>query len=701
MKILRFIPLLLLVVSCSISGEKAENRYETWSYYLGDPSGSQFTSLDQFTPENLDQLEVAWIYEAGGATDRSVIQTNPLIANNMVYGIGPNLKVFAVDAATGEEVWARRPIESNAVSRGLMYWADGDDKRILVGLQQYVAAFDALTGELIKTFGNGGLLDLKLNFDRDVTDNSLVATSPGVIYQDILIQGFMTSEDLPAVPGDIRGYDVRTGALLWTFHTIPRPGEFGAGTFPENAWIFLGGANNWAGMTLDDEAGIVYVPTGSAAFDFWGGNRPGDNLFANSLIALDAKTGQRLWHYQTVKHDIWDRDLPSPPNLVTITKDGKTFDAVAQPTKSGHIFIFDRKTGEPIYPIEEVPVFSSQLDQEIVASSQALPALPPPVSRQNLSEDDLNDWSVDYDSLKTILSQVSNRGQFDPPSTEGTVIFPGFDGGAEWGGSAYNPETGWLYVNANEMPWVLTMVPLENNEGGSLSEQGRGVYESYCMMCHGAELQGTQFHGNALPLVGLNKRLSMDSVLTILNTGRNEMPAFSFISDNRKKAVAAYLMEDTLSDGIAELNMRPEKPYGHKGYIRFVDSEGYPAVKPPWGTLNAIDLNSGKIMWQVPLGEVEELKKRGISATGTENYGGPIVTSTGLVFIASTPDKFLRAFDARSGAELWRYKLPFASMATPAMYEVNGRQFLVLAAGGGKISKDRGGLYMAFSLPDK
>ncbi|MDH5396910.1 MAG: PQQ-binding-like beta-propeller repeat protein [Cyclobacteriaceae bacterium] len=692
----------LFIFSCQSGETKLEkNFYKTWSHYLGDPARTHYSSLDQINKENVGQLEVAWEYKTGDAAKNTVIQTNPLIADGMVYGVSPALKVFALDARTGEEIWSEKPLEQGGVARGLMRWTDGTDTRILVGLRQYVAAFDAKTGELVKGFGENGLLDLKKGFDRDVSEVSLEATSPGVIYKDLLIQGFLTSEGLPAVPGDIRAFDVRTGALKWTFHTIPRPGEYGYETFPENAWLYTGGANNWCGMTLDDERGIVFVPTGSAAFDFWGGDRKGDNLFANSLIALDANTGERIWHYQTVKHDIWDRDLPTPPTLVTVERDGKQIDAVAQPTKSGFVFLFNRETGEPLFPIEEKEYPPSDLYEEHTASTQPLPLKPEPFSRQRLDEGDINDFSKDKDSLLAVLRQSRSDGQFVPPSTEGTVIFPGFDGGAEWGGSGYDPNSNILYVNANEMPWVLTMLDIRGQGGKSLYDQGKKVYRNYCMICHGAELQGTQFHGNALPLIDLKSRLSPDSVHNILEKGRNTMPSFGFITEAERTAVIGFLMEDTVSVALEGVENVITLPYSHTGYIRFVDSEGYPAVKPPWGTLNAIDLNSGEIKWKVPLGEFEELTAKGIPKTGMENYGGPVVTAGGLVFIAATKDKYLRAFDKDTGEEVWRYKLPFASLATPATYEVGGKQYLVLASGGGKNTKERGDVYMAFALPDK
>ena len=465
--------------------------------------------------------------------------------------------------------------------------------------------------------------------------------------------------------------------------------------------MYTGGANNWCGLSLDEERGIVFVPTGSAATDFWGGDRKGENLFANCLIALDANTGERIWHFQTVKHDIWDRDLPSPPTLVTVTHNGKKRDAVAQITKSGHVYLFDRETGESLFPIEEKAYPPSDLFGEEAWPTQPLPTKPPAFSRQQLTEADINPFSEDRDSLIEVLRNAKSQGQFYPPSIQGTVIFPGFDGGGEWGGAGFDPTTGVLYVNANEMPWILTMVDLRGTGGKTLFDQGKKVYQTYCMSCHGADLKGTTFHGVAPALLAIKDRISGDSIISILNNGRNTMPVFGFLTDAEKQAVVAFLHEDKESPGLSGENEIIAAPYGHTGYNRFVDSDGYPAVKPPWGTLNAIDLNKGEILWQVPLGEIEALTAKGIPPTGTENYGGPIVTAGGLIFVGATKDKTIRAFNKETGEEVWKYQLPYSAMATPATYEKDGKQYIVFVASGGKVTsaEDRGDLYIAFALP--
>jgi quinoprotein glucose dehydrogenase len=483
----------------------------------------------------------------------------------------------------------------------------------------------------------------------------------------------------------------------WIFYTIPRPGEYGYETWPEGAYKKSGGANSWAGMTLDESTGIVYIPTGSASFDFWGGHRLGENLYANSLIALNATTGERIWHYQTIRHDMWDRDLPAPPNLVQINRGDSTIAAVAQITKSGRVFVFDRADGIPLFPIEEVEVPPSTLLGEEAWPSQPLPLLPPPFARQLFSEEEVTDISPEATAyVKEKIKELKFGYNFTPPSTEGTVIFPGFDGGGEWGGAAYDATTGLLYVNANEMPWILTMVPTSS---GKVS-LGNSSYLSHCAMCHGPELKG-DITGAYPSLIDLDKRLKRDQVKALINNGKGRMPAFKQLNEDVKEHIIDYLFnaeksDDTQSQG-ATANI-DAVPYTTTGYNRFIDQEGYPAVKPPWGTLNAINLNKGTIEWKVPLGEFKELTERGIPQTGTENYGGPAVTAGGLVFIAASKDEHIRAFDKDTGEELWKYKLPVGGYATPAVYAVDGKQYVVIAAGGGKMGTPSGDYYIAFAL---
>jgi quinoprotein glucose dehydrogenase len=525
------------------------------------------------------------------------------------------------------------------------------------------------------------------------------ATTPAVVYRDLIILGSIVSEDLPSAPGDIRAYDARTGKLRWSFHTIPHPGEFGYQTWPKDAWTYSGGANNWSGMSLDEKRGLVFVPTGSAAFDFYGANRLGDNLFANCLIALKAERGERVWHFQTVKHDVWDRDLPAAPSLVTVKRDGHAVDAVAQITKSGHVFVFERETGKPLFPIEYQRFPVSDVDGEGLAETQPLPLKPPPFARQRFTEEMVTQRTPEaHNAVLSQFRKVRSTGQFTPPSLEGTVIFPGYDGGGEWGGGSFDPETGLFYVNSNEMPWILKLVPRPPRESITSS---RDLYLANCASCHRGDLQGSPPEFPSL--IGIGQRLDESEVRAVIRQGSGRMPGFAHLQTEGIEALSRYV----ISGKEIEVGAKTADPpliapkYRHDGYNKFLDPDGYPAVQPPWGSLTAIDLNSGEIVWKIPFGEFPELVKRGIRDTGSENYGGSVVTAGGLLFIGATNhDKRFRAFDKSSGKLLWETTLPAAGNATPAVFEVNGRQFVVIAAGGGKWGLPSGGIYVAFALPE-
>ncbi len=681
-----------------------KDHYRTWRHYLGDPARTHYSSLDQINVNNVSQLELAWEYKSNDHTEGTYIQFNPLIVEDRVFVVTPGLKVAALNGRTGKEVWTFDPgtdYSYGSFTRGLHYWESGEDRRIMFAAKDFLYALDANNGLPISSFGTEGKVALDTEgMPREVKELSFFTNSPGAIYQNLIMLGFSTSEQIPSVPGNIRAFDVRTGELAWVFHLLPQPGEYGYDTWPEAAYAYSGGVNNWCGMTLDEERGILFVPTGSAASDFWGGDRKGENLFANCIVALNAETGERIWHYQTVHHDIWDRDLPAPPTLVTVTHNGKQIDAVAQITKSGFVFVLDRETGENLFPVEEKVFPASNLFQEEAWPTQPIPQKPEPFARQVLTIDDINPFSKDRDSLIEVLKKVHSRGPFYPPTEQGTVIFPGFDGGGEWGGAAFDPKSQYLYVNANEMPWILTMVDLRDQQKAlTLFDQGKSTYQKFCMSCHGADMKGTIYHGKAPALLNLKDRMQADSIHTLLKNGRNNMPSFNFLEEETVTALTAFLLDDQLTKADpSNQESKSLSPYGHTGYNRFVDSEGYPAVSPPWGTLNAIDLNKGEIVWQVPLGEYEELTQKGIPITGTENYGGPVVTAGGLVFIGATKDRQFRAFDSRTGEEVWNYKLPFAAMATPATYEIEGKQYVIIAAGGGKNTQEKGDMYVVFAL---
>jgi quinoprotein glucose dehydrogenase len=485
--------------------------------------------------------------------------------------------------------------------------------------------------------------------------------------------------------------------MRWAFHTIPHPGEFGYETWPKDAWKYSGAANNWAGMAVDPQRGIVYVPTGSAAFDFYGANRLGDDLFANCLIALNANTGERIWHFQGVKHDIWDRDFPAPPVLVTLKRDSGDIDAVAQTTKQGFVYVFDRSNGKPLFPIEYRHYPPSNVPGEGAAAEQPLPTKPAPYARQLLTESlltnrtpETHQWALEH------FRQFRSEGQFVPFGVGiDTVIFPGFDGGAEWGGPAVDPSTGILYVNANEMAWTGA---LAENTG---ENSPKAIYLSQCSVCHGEKMAGSP---PAIPsLLTVGERLAPAQIAGIIKNGKGRMNGFPNLPPEHLSALVDFLTSGENKELTSNQPPPPGMNYRFTGYRRFLDPDGYPAIAPPWGTLSAIDLNTGEYAWKINLGEYPGLAARGMTNTGSENYGGPIVTAGGLVFIGATNyDKKFRALDKSTGKLLWETTLPFAGNATPATYEVSGRQYVVIAAGGGKDPKSpSGGVYVALALPRK
>lgn len=686
-----------------------------WGTYLGSKTADHYSELKQITPENVNQLAVAWTYHSGGSAtnNRSQIQCNPLVINGILYGTSADLQLFAVNATSGAEIWRFDPasvhgVTKTGVNRGLSWWSDGYSERLFYANDRFLHCIDPKTGIPVASFGEGGRVNLKADLGRDVSKLSQNLTSPGIVCGDLIVVGSRLGEGpAPAAPGHIRAYDVRTGRLAWRFHTIPQPGEFGHETWPPDAYRHIGGANVWAGFSLDEKRGIVFCPTGSAAFDFWGGNRVGDNLFANCLIALDVKTGERIWHQQLVRHDLWDRDLPAPPTLLTVRRNGRAIDAVAQVTKSGHVFVFERETGTPLFPLMEVHVPQSDLHGETAAATQRIPQKPEPFSRQIFSYNEITDLSAE--SHKQVLERffkLRPHTLFAPPAREGTIIFPGFDGGAEWGGAAADPD-GILYVNANEMAWVLTMVEAKRSTAADGSASGAAIYSQICAACHGQDRSGNAAQ-NVPSLAGLEQRMKRRDIMSLLQTGKGLMPSFGFLSEKQQEAVADFILGlDVPTPSPVSQEPRPPSggdtvgliPYSTTGYHRWLDPSGYPALKPPWGTLNAIDLNSGEYLWRSNLGEYPELTARGVPPTGTENYGGPVVTAGGLVFIAASRDEHLRAFDSRSGRELWRARLPAAGYATPATYAVAGRQYVVIACGGGKCGTKSGDAYVAFALP--
>jgi quinoprotein glucose dehydrogenase len=712
---------LLFAGCCSCTNSPAK-KYNDWTVYNGGHDAIKYSSLSQIDTNNVAQLQLAWTYHTGDVdtANHSQIQCNPIIVNGILYGVSPQMKLFAVDAVTGQEKWVFDPNAKTEHDddrttfhimincRGVAYWSDGkDDQRIFFTAGSLTYAIQAETGKPVLTFGKAGAIDLHDGLGRDVSKLFVVNTSPGVVFNDLLILGTRVDEAPPSAPGHIRAYDVRTGEQRWIFHTIPQPGEFGYETWEnKDNWQHIGGANAWSGFSLDEQRGIVFAATGSAAYDFYGGKRKGANLFANCLLAIDAKTGKRIWHFQFIHHDLWDKDLPTPPSLVTLNVDGKKIEAVAQTTKNGMVYVFERATGKPVFDIQEIPVeTTSDLAGEQVWPTQPVPVKPAPFVRQTLTAADINPYMPEASRVKIQKDMEGYRfgNMFLPPGTKPSLVLPGYDGGAEWGGSAFDPQTGLLYVNANEMAWIMEMKPqkMEIPVSETNLQAGQRLFGQQCAACHGANRKGT---GNNPTLIDIQKKYDVAAFNSLLNTGRRMMPAFNHLSHADKNAVAAYVMDIKAEQVKKYIGGNQEDtvnfmPYKMAGYNKFLTPEGYPAISPPWGTLNAINLNTGELAWKIPLGEYEELKAKGIPATGTENYGGPVVTAGGLVFIAAARDGKFRAFHKTTGKLLWEYQLPAPGFASPAVYELHGKQYIVIACGGGKLKTNSSDAYVVFALP--
>ena len=681
--------------------------YETWSDYLGDPGRSHFSTLNAFTPENVGSLEIAWEHEL---EDSGQMQMNPIVVDSILYGVSASLRAFALDARTGESLWVFGDTlnEAASTSRGVSYWAEGEDKRVFFTVGPELYALDALTGVPVPSFGGGGKIDLRSGMPESARSKFVISNTPGTIYKNLIIMPLRVAESAGAAPGDIMAFDVKTGGLEWVFHTIPHPGEKGYDTW-ENPGAYLntavGGANNWAGMALDETLEILYVPTGSAAPDFYGADRKGQNLFANSLLALDANTGTYKWHFQLVHHDLWDRDPPAPPNLFTITRDGKEIPAVAQITKQGYIFLFNRITGEPLFEIEEQPFPGSVLNGEASWPTQPIPMKPRPFARQAhmLDTSDISPYAPNREELKGVFLSADKR-EYRPPGVDPVLLLPGYDGGAEWGGAGADPDNGILYVNSNEMPWFLQMSPVKQ---AVFNSPGEAVYNQHCVICHQSDRSGVPASGFP-SLLDLEHRKTAKEIEALLASGKGMMPGFPQISNAGKEALLRFLLnqeagpQETGKSEVSEVppadTMPPDVPYQHLGYSKFLDANGNPAITPPWGTLHAIDLNLGEYLWSIPLGDTPGIETEDGTPTGTENYGGPIITKNHLLFIAATKDGYFRAFDRRSGKLLWEYLLPAPAFATPALYEVDGVQYIALACGGEKLGTPKGNKILAFKL---
>ncbi len=601
--------------------------YESWDQYLGGGDSSQYSSLDQIDSDNVTDLEVVWTYPTG---ERGAYRFNPIIVDGVMYVLAHNNSLIALDAATGEEIW-RKEHEGPVSNRGMNIWRseDGSDKRIFYLNAGQLTSVDADTGETVTSFGEDGRVDLRDAYGGEYGEvRPLQTANPGRIFENLIIMSLPTAgAGYMTTPADIHAYDVLNGELAWIFHTVPRPGEFGADTWPDDASASYGGVHNWSESTVDEELGIIYIPTGTARYDFYGGNRHGANLFGNSIVALDARSGERLWHFQTIHHDLWDYDLPTAPKLLTVVHDGVEIPAVALPSKQGYVFVFNRITGEPLWPIEEVPMPQTDAPGEESWPTQPIPTSPPPFARLSFTEADINPYIPEEDQqrIREQLRTYRNEGLYTPPSMQGTIMMPGHNGGSNWGSTAVDPINGKLYVVSKELPTTANLVP-----------------------------------------------------------PREDRPL-------------------------------PEVPGGGPDMVPYrvpidfmLQSNGLSAIGPPWSQLTAFDLNEGTIEWQIPNGEVMSLAAEGITGTGSQApRGGPVVTAGGLIFVATSSDRKFRARSVEDGSVLWEFNTPAASEGVPAVYAVDGRQFVAIAVGGnGLFSQNLDlpepgpGQYMVFALPE-
>ena len=679
-----------------------------WPVVNGAPGGPHYSPLKQINSSNVNQLQIAWTYDTSDAP--GTLETNPIEVDGVVYGYTPAQKIFAVDAATGKEIWkfdSGGPGRGN--NRGLSYWHDGSDKRIFAGIREYVYSLDARTGKPDPKWGDNGRIDFRADLRDGPKGTSGALGAAPVIYHDLVIFAGRTSQVLPASPAPVRAYDARTGKLRWQFNTIPHPGEYGYDTWPKDAWTYTAGGVNWMGMTLDEKRGIVYVPTSNTVNNNIGRDRLGDNLFANSLLALDANTGKRIWHFQTVQHDVWDRDVVSPPTLITVKRDGKDIDAVEIATKSGYVWLFDRMNGTPLFPVERKTYPASKIPGEKLSETQPFPTKPSPFARQLLTADMLTQRTPEaHAAALARFNKMISAGQFVPPSVGiDTVLFPGFDGGAEWGGAAYDPETALLYINANEMAWTYGLA--ETPKPGQVVS-GKDIYGADCAGCHGDNRAGSP---PAVPsLVDVGKRVNAAQLRSTILNGLGRMPGFPALPSEQIAAIISYVRDGVESTVPVPADAKPvpwDTQYRFTGFNKFLDIDGYPAVAPPWGTFSAINMNTGEYAWKVNLGEYPELAAKGIKDTGSENYGGPVVTAGDLVFIAATLyDNKFRAFDKKTGKLVWETTMPHAGDGTPCIYQLNGREYIVLATSNERPSPTQrnagppkpGASYVAFALPE-
>jgi len=685
----------------------AQQPYATWSDYGGSADSMQYSALQQINKGNVKQLALAWFHPAPGPGGRFAF--SPLIVDGVMYVAGKDGAVTALDAATGKQLW-NHPVEGRITDRGFNFWQSGDhrDRRLIFAADSYLQEINLATGVTIPSFGKDGRVDLREGLGRDPkTIRNIQSGTPGRIFENLIILGSATGEGYGDPPGDLRAYDVITGKLVWQFHTVPHPGEFGYDTWPKDAWKYIGGVNAWGEISVDEKRGIVYFPLGSPTYDLYGADRKGQGLYGDCLLALDARTGKRLWHYQLVHHDLWDYDPTTAPKLLTVRHNGKNVDVVAEVTKFGFLFVFDRVTGEPLWPIEERPVPASDVPGEEAWPTQPFPSKPPPFARQKLTEADINPFVDDAEraEIKKLLASARNEGLFTPQALNRvTIETPGQLGGSNWCGTAADPKTGMLYVRTIDGPSSSTLserTRVRIPANATPEQRGFAVFSQNCATCHGAGVP----------------KADPARIRAVVRKGQGEMPAFSAdaIPNENLDGIVAYAANPAAAAPIRGSTAPPPegrqaKYFGQFGALMHTKN-GLPIISPPWSEIVAYDLNEGVIKWRVPLGVVPSLAEKGITNTGSyrPTRNGPVVTAGGLILIGTAGDRMVRAYDKENGRVLWEHEVDANPDGIPATYEVNGLQYVAFFAGVGrsydgiawKAGKPEGQGYYVFALPRK
>jgi quinoprotein glucose dehydrogenase len=713
---------LLLMLATRPRGTSASTQAAPcadWGDYAGSPDSLQYSALTLINKTNVSRLKLAWFVPAPGPVGR--FSFNPLVIDGVMYVVGKGNAIYALDAATGKQIWVH-PVEGGQpTNRGFNRWIskDGKDRRLIFAVDGFLQEVDMKTGASVQSFGNNGKVDLREGLGRDLSDfmQGVQSGTPGRVFEDLIILGSAPGEMYNSPPGDLRAYDVRTGKMAWIFHTVPHPGEPGYETYPPDTWKYEGGNNAWGGISLDEKRGIAYFPLGSPTYDLYGADRKGADLYGDCILALDARTGKQLWHYQVVHHDLWDYDPAASPLLLTVKHNGKNVDVVAEATKFGFLYVLDRTTGKPLWPVEERPVPQSDLPGEASSPTQPFPTMPPPFARQRFTAEDIDPY-VDAEErarLQQIVEKSRNEGIFTPPAyNRDQIAGPGENGGANQGSSAADPSTGVVYVKTYDEPTIHHMteaVPVHkgNEKVGTSEQRGFAVYSRNCLGCHGPNHERITYPS----------KIDIDTFIAKVRAGNREMPAFTetALPTESIRLIAAYLKDPAAgeADAASESAKNPPPPgqtrfYGQFGFI-FRAQNGLPAFSPPWTSIVAYDLNQGTILWRRPIGTTPGLAAKGITDTGSSDLirNGPVATAGGVLFIASGPDRMIHALDKDTGKTIWETKLDANPDGIPAVYEVNGREYVAFygAITGAKesLSYDPGKAdaqgYYVFALPEE